>query len=466
MPSTTVPPFDSADLADLATALEGGLILPRSEDYERTRRVWNAAIDHRPAAIARCATVEDVRRAVAFAAARGLPLSVRSGGHSINGASVGEGSLMVDLSAVSEIDVDPRDRILTVRGGATWGEIMERCAPYGLATPGAFNHRVGVGGVTLGGGYGALSRLHGLSCDNLLEADVVTADGELMRASANENPELFWALRGAGANFGVVTAMRLRLHPVETWLAGAAYWPVARHRQVLEFYRDFSPGLPDEATAYLGIKNLPRQDGYVFIVCLYTGPEQEGRRLFEPLHRLGPPASIDLRPRSYLELHDCNAEAFPEGHRNYWKACFLSELGDGVAETLSASTERSLGTDFYAVIEHMGGAMGRPAAEASAFPHRDARFGIAIAAKWRRPADGDVLVQEARALHRSLWPLSTGGAYVNYLGCDTEPDMARAAYGGNLPRLEALKGRYDPANLFRFNINIEPRVGSDASESP
>lgn len=456
MPVSIPPRLSPADIHALAESMDGPVVRPGTDDYEQARGVWNAAVDHRPALIARCLSVEDVQRAVALARDRELPVSVRAGGHSIAGHGVGDGSVMIDLSTASEIVVDQDGRLLTVRGGATWGDVMERCAEYDLATPGAFNHHVGISGLTLGGGYGALTRLHGLTCDNLVEAEIVTADGAVRRVSVREGSDLFWAVRGAGANFGVTTSLTFRLHPVGRWLAGSVTWPVARYRDVVRFYRDFVAGLPDEASAYLGMNNARRHEGFVFIIALFAGSREEGERVLAPLRSFGSPMSVDLRPRRYLELHDNNVEAFPTGHHNYWKACFLRDLSDEVIEQLDDYAQRTEGTDFYFVLEHLGGAMGRIAPQATAFPHRDARFGLAVTCKWRRPGEGERLVGAARGLHAAVWPHSTGGTYVNYLGCDAAPEDVSIAYGGNLTRLTELKRRYDPANLFRFNINISP----------
>lgn len=452
----TTPPFTAAEIASLAAALRGEVAPPGTDRYEQSRRIWNAAVDHHPALTVCCASAQDARQAVRFATGRGLPVSVRGAGHSIAGHSVGEGAVMIDLAPMSGIDIEPGARLMTVRGAATWGEVMERCAPYDLATPGAFNHHVGVSGLTLGGGYGALTRLHGLACDNLIEAEVVTADGVLRKASESADPDLFWALRGAGANFGVVTALTFKLHPVERWLAGSAVWPTARYREVLKFYRDYVAELPDETSVYLGIKNVPRQEGFAFVIALHAGEFAEGERVLAPLRRFGPPLSADFRPRSYSELHDGNVEAFPTGHHNYWKACFLREISNATVETLADYAQRTAGTDFYIVVEHLGGAMGRRACDATAFPHRDARFGLAIACKWRQPRDAEALIRNADSLHAAVWPRSTGGVYVNYVGRGTDGEILRAAYGGNLDRLRALKQRYDPGNTFRFNVNIAP----------
>jgi FAD/FMN-containing dehydrogenase len=437
-------------------SLKGEAIQPGHVAYDQSRRVWNAAIDHRPSVIVRPGCVEDIRHAVRFAMDQGLPVSVKGGGHSVAGHSVGEDSVMIDLAPLSDIKIDPGARRMTVRGGATWGEAMEVCAPHGLATPGAFNHHVGVSGLTLGGGYGVLSRLHGLAADNLVEAEVLTADGEVRIVGESEHPELFWCLRGAGANFGVVTALTFRMHDVGTWLAGSMVWPVSRYREVLAAYREFTSDLPDAASAYLGFKNLPRQEGYVFLIAFHAGAPEDGQRILDPLRNFPPPLTADFRPRSYLELHDGNVEAFPAGHRNYWKACFLPQLPDAALAALAETAERTSGMDYYIVIEHLGGAMGAVDATTTAFPHRNARFGLAITCKWRRPSDGDPLIAAAQSLHAAVWPHSTGGIYVNYLGKDATDSDIRAAYGTNIERLRRAKAIYDPGNLFRCNANILP----------
>jgi FAD/FMN-containing dehydrogenase len=442
-------------LDDLARAVEGSVLAPGAPEYEDARKVWNAAVDRRPAAIVRCAGPADVRRALAFAGAEGLPVTVRGGGHSIGGDCVGAGALVIDLGRLRQVDVDAGARLATVGAGARWGDLIAACAPFGLATPGGFNPLVGISGLTLGGGYGALSRVHGLSCDNLESVDVVAADGRELVADAATQPELLWAMRGAGANFGVATALRLRLHPVGPMFFGAVAHPLERGADLLRFHRDFAAGLPDAVTAYVGFKNAPGQPGHAFVAAFHVGEPADGERLLRPLRAFGPPPYDQFAAGSYAKIHDDNAGAFPEGYHNAWRARFLRDLDDGAIAALADHALRGRGHDFYFVLEQLGGAIGRVAPDATAFPHRRSPYGVAIAAKWRPGEDPRRLLELAGSLHAALRPASSG-VYVNYLGADCTAADVEAAYGDNLPRLRELKRRHDPTNVFRGNVNIRP----------
>jgi FAD/FMN-containing dehydrogenase len=414
-------------------------VRPGDAGYEEARRVFNAAIDARPALIARCAGVEEVRAAIARARGGGLPLSVRGGGHGIAGHAVVDGGVVVDLRGMRAIAVERE--LATVGGGCTWGELWERVAPLGVATAGGFDARIGVGGLTLGGGYGLLTRMHGLACDNLVGADVVLADGRVVRAE--EDPDLLWALRGAGANFGVVTALRLRLHTLPPVVAGVLVFRFAP--ELLRRYRELE--LPDEVTAYLGVET---RSAAIFVSAFHVGDPAQAERRLAPLRGLGAPVHEELGLRPYVELNAASHTTFPEGHAHRWWSSFLERLDDAAVDALAAHA-RSAGV--YIVVEHLGGAMGRIAPDATAFPHRAARYGVALAVKWRPAEIAPVAL--ADELHAAL-ARSSIGTYVNYLNADyTAADVA-AAYGRNLPRLVALKRRYDPTNLFRSNVNLSP----------
>jgi len=443
-------------LNQLAAGLRGGLLTPGSAVYERKRRGWNAAIDQRPRVIVECADAGDVRHAVRLAAAQGAGVAVRGGGHSIAGHGSADHSVLLDLSRFKKILITPDEQAVVAGGGVTWGEMVAATAPHRLAAPGGFNPDVGIGGLTLGGGYGALTRLHGLACDNLIAVELVNAQGELVTVDEQHDPDLFWALRGAGANFGVVLSLRFKLHSIPALYAGHVAHSLRRCRDLLHLHRDFTAGLSDATTAYFGIRHQRRGPAYVFIAALHAGPAHEAERIFAPLRRYATPAIDDFAPCSYTAIHQANIGAFPTGLGNYWRAHFLRRLSDAALDVIAEHALRVQDTDFYAVIEHLGGAMARVAPSATAFAHRDAAFGIAITARWRLEEDPAAAIRQVQAMHQDLIPEASGGVYVNYVGADATLATVRAAYGANYGRLLALKRRHDPANLFRHNVNIDP----------
>lgn len=439
----------------LRRALRGLVITPDNPEYDPARQVWNAAVDAHPAVIVRCLCADDARLAVMFARRHALPVSIRGGGHSIAGHCVGPDSVMVDLSMMRDVSIDSAARTLTVDGGATWADVLRAAQPFGLGTPGGFNPDVGVAGLTLGGGYGALTRMHGLACDNLIDAEVIDATGSIRCVDEQSSPGLFWAMRGAGANFGIATRLRFRLHAPPPPLAGKVYYPLSECAAVLRGYRQLSAELPDQATAYLAIKNAPGEPGIIFIAAVYFGAATVGASLLAPFARLGKPLAADMRECSYVDLHATTGEGFPGGYGNAWKALFVRSLDDLTLERMTEYATRTDGRDFYMVLEQLGGDMARRSSDATAFPHRDAAFGIAIAVKWKDPSEGEVLKAHTEALHEALQPVASG-VYVNYVGGDPSEAEIESAYGGNLPRLRRLKHQFDPENLFRFNTNIRP----------
>jgi len=446
-------------IAPLREGVRGTVISPGEDGYDNARRVWNGMIDRHPALIVQCAGVADVMAAVRFAADHELPIAVRGGGHNVAGTAVADGALVVDLSRMKGVRIDPVSRTAWVEGGVTWAELDHETQAFGLATTGGTVSMTGVGGLTLGGGIGWLMRAHGLACDNLLAADVVTVDGQLRTASATEHADLFWGLRGGGGNFGVVTAFTFRLHPVpSTIMAGPIFYPLAAGRDVLRMYRDVAPTLPDEAICHFGMLTSPEGVQMVALLPAYIGSLEDGAEALKPLRGFGSPAADLLGPMPYQAVQQMFDAGFPSGVRNYWKAGLLQSLDD---EAIDGLIERFAGTPSprnLVLIEQLGAAVGRQAAGDTAFAHRSAPYNAIIAAAWDDPGDDGANIAWARSLWAGLEPSSPGGVYVNYLGtADLEgSNRIRAAYGPNYERLVELKRAYDPENRFRSNQNIAP----------
>ena len=447
------------DLRALVKSLAGPLLTSADADYDDARTVWNRMIDRRPALIARCAGPDDVVAALRFARERDLVISVKGGGHNVTGYAVCAGGLMLDLSAMREARVDAERRVVLVGGGATWKDVDTATQREGLATVGGIVSSTGVAGLTLGGGHGWLMRKHGLACDNLVAAEIVTADGARLRASAEEHPELFWGLRGGGGNFGIVTSFEFRLHPVSTILGGMLLHPLTRAREVLQVYRDLATSAPDELTA--GVLVTTWHDGTPVIAAAlcYGGAVDVGERVIAPLRRLGRPILDAVRPMAYAELQSMFDATNPPGCW-YYKTGYLDANRFREDRFIDILLERC---DFPSpsplsriYIEHLGGAMGRVPRDETAFVHRSARFDLIVIAGGFRPEDAEQNIRWARATSDAMRPFMSGGAYVNYLGADAGIDAVRSAYGPAYQRLVALKDRYDPANVFRLNQNIRP----------
>ena len=432
----------------LVRAVRGEVVGLKAPGYDEARRIFNLEAQGRPAIIVRCLDAADVQAAVCFARDEAVPLAIRAGGHSVGGFSASSGALVLDLRACNQISADPAGT-LDVDAGCTWEPVLDALGSQ-FAISGGFDPRVGVAGLTLGGGYGLLTRMFGLASDSLLSAEVVTADGERRVASATEEPELFWALRGAGANFGVTTSLRLQVRRVPPLQIADLTFPLGRAKELLLAYRELVAGLPDAMTLYLTLDTSEQ----VQFKAFHLGDPAEGERLLAPLARLGRPTVALAGGCGYRSLHQPGLDSFPEHHHHVWRSHFVRALEDGAIEQIADHLARAGRQQFALVIEHLGGAFGRIPGEATAFAHRAAVFGLVSAVRWKartpRPAAA-LKLQES--LHRALAPGSIG-TYVNYLGRNYTPRDVAAAYGANLSRLQTLKRRYDPENLFRNNVNI------------
>jgi FAD/FMN-containing dehydrogenase len=464
--------LEASALESFRDSFRGELVLPSDDTYEQTRRVWNAAIDRRPALIARCSGVVDVVRAVQFAHERELLLAVRGGGHNVAGHGSCHGGLLVDLSAMRGVSVDLAGRTATVRAGATWGDLDHETQAYGLATTGGLVSTTGIAGLTLGGGFGWLMRRHGLACDNLLSVQLVTAGGRIVRASADENADLFWGLRGGGGNFGIVTSFEFRLHPVGPLVtAGAIFFPAEVAGDLLRFYRDWVEEVPDELTTVVNLAIAPASSflpeqihgkRVAIVSGCYAGEPEDGANAFQPLKKFGVPLADLIAPMPYTELQRLVDGQWGSGLHNYFKSSWLPRLDEAAIETLLFAHEQVLSTETKIQLYHFGGAVARVGRDETAFARRDAPYLLNIAARWQDPAETDLHVGWAAALHETMTPFATGGVYVNFLGEEGHARV-RAAYGEHTyARLVDLKRRYDPTNLFRVNQNIPPMQADGA----
>ena len=435
--------------------LSGTIIRRGDATYDQARRVWNGMIDRSPAMIVRCTSTADVVAAVNHARENGLPLSVRGGGHNVGGFAVCDDGLVIDLSPMRAVTVDPARRIASAQGGALWKDFDAATNVHGLATTGGLISSTGVGGLTLGGGLGWLMRSYGLACDNLVAVEIVTADGTVRRASATENADLFWGVRGGGGNFGVVTTFEYRLHPVSNMYGGMLVYPFARAGEVLRKYRDLASTAPDELTIFAGLMTSPDGMPITAVLVGYNGSASAGEAAIKPLRDLGPVADqVGVIP--YPALQSMLDEGFPSGLQVYWRSDFLAALPDEAVDTLVERFGSVTSPLSALLLEQFGGAVARVPAGDSAFAHRGALFNLAVIARWTDPATAESHTAWARGSSDAMRRFASGGVYVNYLGDEGE-DRIRAAYGPEKhARLVALKRQYDPANLFRMNQNINP----------
>jgi len=452
--------LEEATVRAFAAGLRGLLLSPGDAGYEETRKVWNGMIDRRPALIARCAGVTDVAAAVGFARSHGLLLSVRGGGHNTPGIAVCEGGLMIDLAGMRSVRVDPVQCTARVEGGATWSDFDRETQLFGLATTGGAISHTGVGGLTLGGGLGWLAGKHGLACDNLLSADLVTAEGTVLTASSADNAELFWGLRGGGGNFGIVTSFKYQLHPVGPLLAGPVLYPFAKAKEALALYRDFATTIPDEANTVAALMNSPDGDPLAAIVVCYNGSLEAGERVLQPLRSFGPPVADEVAPTPYCKAQTFFDEAFVRGRRYYFKSNFIQTISDEAIATLVEHFTTAPSPLSMLYFQQLGNAANRVGATETAFSHRNALCEWGCDAVWLDPAQDAANIRWAREVAEAMRPFTTGSDYVNHIGLEAEEgiDRIKAAFGANYDRLVALKNRYDPTNLFRHNQNIKATV--------
>ena len=452
----TTRPLDATAIEAFRSRMRGPVLTAADASYDAARRTWNAMIDKRPALIARCMGAADVIEAVRFASANEALVSVRGGGHNVAGTSVCDGGLMIDLSPMKGIHVDPVARTVWAQPGLLWQDFDHETAAFGLATTGGVVGETGIAGLTLGGGVGWLVRKYGLACDNLLAVDIVTADGQLRRATTDQNRDLFWALRGGGGNFGVVTAFQYQLHPVSTVLAGLVIHPRGAARDLIRFHRDFITDAPEELTSYVGMLTAPDGQRVVAIASCYCGELAEGERVLRPMRAWGTPLIDDMKPMPYTAMQGVFGPAFPWGNRNYWKSSFLRALPDDAVDALVEQVDRGTSPLSAAVLEYYRGAASRIAEDATAFPHRHAGFNLVVLGQWNEVKEDSVHIAWTRDCWDALRPWSSGAVYLNALGGDEGPNAVREAFGANYVRLAAVKAQVDPKNLFRLNQNIAP----------
>jgi FAD/FMN-containing dehydrogenase len=447
----------------------GELITPAHRGYDGARAVWNGTVNRRPRLIARCSGTADVAGAVRLARERDLEIAVRGGGHNVAGTAVCDDGILIDLSAMRAVSVDPVERMALVQGGALWGDVDHQTQAYGLATTGGIVSHTGVGGLSLGGGIGWLMRKHGLTVDNLVEAEVVCAGGEIVRASANDHPDLFWALRGGGGNFGVVSSFRFALHPLGPMvMAGPVFWAAEDTTDVLRFYRDFVAEAPDELGTIIRLGTIPPLPVVseelhfrpaIAVASCYAGPVEDGERALRALRQFGSPLVDLVGPTSYVDHQRGIDDTVPHGWHYYWKATNLTSLSNAVIDIIAEHAYRVTSPRSYAAIFHMGGAVARAPRDATAYPQRNVDHNMSIDAVWLPEHDDTVAAAEtawARAFLDALQP-HHAGVYVNFLDSDDDTSRVREAYGdANYLRLADVKATYDPENVFHNNKNIQP----------
>jgi FAD/FMN-containing dehydrogenase len=464
---TTVSTATGEALRHLARTFGGELVRPGDPAYDGARSVWNGMIDARPAAIARCASTADVQAAVRAARAANLPLAVRGGGHNVAGLATVDDGLVVDLAGLRSVEVDPEGLRVVVGGGTTLKELDAATQAHGLAVPAGVVSDTGIAGLTLSGGLGWLRRKHGLTCDNLVAAELVTAEGEVLQVDGGSDPELLWGLRGGGGNFGVVTAFTFDLHPVGPEIAFTfVLYPIDLAREALGAHEEIVLGSGDEISTIAFTGHVPAMDPFpaeihespfVAIAGMYAGPAAEGEAAMAPLRSLGTPLADFSSTMPYVEAQQIIDADYPAGHRYYWKAIYLPELGGDVVDLVVEQTLRAPSGHSTIDIWLNGGAMGRVAEDATAFAGRGPLYGVTAEANWDRPEDDEANVAWGREVLEALDEHASGGLYLNFPGFLEEgQELVRQSLGSNYPRLAALKARLDPENVFRRNANIEP----------
>jgi FAD/FMN-containing dehydrogenase len=454
-------PLEEAVVQEFAANLRGKLLRPEDDGYNATRAVFNGMIDKRPAMIVRCAGTGDVIQGVNFARTHDLLLSVHGGGHSVAGNAVSDGGFMLDLSPMKGIRVDPARRTAQAQAGLTLGEFDHETQAFGLATTLGVVSVTGIAGLTLGGGLGWLNGKHGLACDNLLSADVVTADGRLLTASDQENEDLFWGVRGGGGNFGVVTLFEYQLHPVGPVLGGGVRYSADKAHDFLRFYHEFASTCPDELSTAASLGRAPDGSVVVGVAVCYCGPIETGERVLHPLRTFGSPLEDSIQPMPYQTLQSAPDAGFPLGRQHYWKSSYLKHLSDEAIEVMLQFVAEMPSPISGVGLQQMHGAASRIEPAATAFPHRDEDYDFLILSQWADPSNSEENIQWTRAFFEAMQPFFEKGVYVNNLGEEGE-DRVKEAYGEHYEQLVALKDKYDPTNLFRLNQNVRPTAQSGA----
>jgi FAD/FMN-containing dehydrogenase len=459
----TAATIDADRVDAFSGSISGTVLRPGGDHYEAARRVHNGLIDKRPALIARCRGVADVRAAVGLARETGLEISIRGGGHNIAGRSVTDGGLMIDLAEMKGMYVDPEARTIRAQGGVIWSEFNRETAVHGLAVTGGAISTTGIAGLTLGGGLGWLMGIHGLAADNLLSVELVNADGAVLNVTAESDPDLFWALRGGGGNFGVATSFEYRLHPLSEVVGGLIAHPFEAARDVLRFYREFTQSVPDELTVFGGLVYAPGSSDLrlaAFVVC-HAGPAEQAQKDLAPLREFGQPLMVELGPMPYAVMNTLLDDGYPRGALNYWKSSFVETLDDELIDLAIERFEATPSPLNAILFEHFHGAVTRVGVSDTAVPHREVGYNLLMPSVWLDAADTEANIAWTRATFDLFSPYFAERRWLNYFSDDDGTDAVRAAYGPNYDRLLELKRRYDPENTFRLNHNIDP-VGRSA----
>jgi FAD/FMN-containing dehydrogenase len=453
--STTL---DDALVADLTSRTAGAVITPNAAGYDEGRRIHNGLIDKRPAVIVRAQSTGDVVAALAFARDAGLEVSVRGGGHNVAGRAVTDGGLMISLADMRKVTVDPERSTATAQGGATWADLNTATGQHGLAVTGGLISTTGIAGYTLGGGLGWLMSKYGLAADNLESVELVTASGDVLQVDDASHPDLFWALRGGGGNFGVATSFTYRVHPVSRITGGLIAHPFDAAPDVLRFYREAAAGLPDDASVFAGLVHAPDGSGakLAALVVFHLGEPDVAERDLEPFKSFGSPAVVEVGPMPYTVMNTILDEAYPAGALNYWLSSFVDELSDPFIDTAVEQFAATPSPMNAILFEHFHGAVTRVGPTETAVPHRQPGWNILIPTEWMDPAETDANVAWTRETFAALRPHMATRRWLNYLGDDQADDAIRNAYGPNYERLREVKRKYDPENVFRLNHNIAP----------
>ena len=449
----------SAAVADLLKDFSGGVLIPTDALWDDARRVHNGLVDKRPAVIAQCRGSADIARAVRFAREHALEIAVRGGGHNVGGRATVDDGITIDLSLMKHVYVDPAARTARVAGGTLWAQVNRETQAHGLATTGGVVSSTGVAGLTLGGGLGWLMPKYGMSLDNLNAVEMVLADGQIVRASESENPDLFWAVRGGGGNFGVASSFEFRLHEVGPVVTGGlAAWPADRARDVLRLFRDLASRANDDLMLVAAFITGPdRVTKLSAIAAGFFGPMAEGERAVKPIKSLGLPVMDVMGPIPYTQLNAMLDESYPRGARNYWKSRFIDELSDAAIDAIVDSFMKCPSPMGQVVVEHFHGAGARVAPERTAYALRESGFNVLMLSQWQSPEQDAAGIAWSRNSYAAMAPLTGSRRYMNYLDKDdSDAGALTAAYGPNLPRLQSIKAKYDPENLFHINVNISP----------